>query len=612
MSRSCRRHSVPHLKRRQVALTAALAAMLAVSGSAHAATGDLHVHSGALPDGTPAIVGPWVGLSYNASGGTGTYGINAGAVSEGWETTSTLGPPPNLSFAAATIDRTYDAPVSGNHSQPQITTTWESRGWPFTGSSPFGGYPGDSGNGLVSVLNPAGLSTRIACVSGDGIVGSCTDGVSYLIRRLDLTLRDSESPTVSGTMTGELLDGSWKTASAGDVRVTAADAGSGVYRAWIREGSITHYASADPSNARCRDAVSGNGTPYDFVPSALTLVPCRTASTEYTPSFDLTALGDGVHSGVSLGIEDAGGNERALLTNQTLRINAPGGTLPDPGTSGPGGCVWAADGTTCTGGGAGGGGGGGGASASGGVTPVGAAAKPAVAADAPPAAPAATPAAAPRPCNGDRCSATARITIKAGTKGSQTIAVRYGGRAHIVGRLLAPNGDPIAGATIDVVAARDNGAARSAIRATARTDAAGEFSYDTPAGMSGAVAFSYRMHLDSTDEAARYEVRVRVMAGVRLAVSPTRTRNKHSVTFTGRVLGSPRGHRKLVELQAFSDGRWVTFATTRSRNGRYRYSYRFERTFSRQTYRFRAVVRSETGWPYLTGSSNRVYVTVSP
>jgi hypothetical protein len=592
-------------------LAVAAVVALAIVGDAHAA-GDLHVHSGSLPDGRSAVVGPWTGLNSNAPGGTGTYGLSASSMGHGDAAAATLAPPSNLAFVSAGAYRTFSTPSSANHSQPQITGTWENVGWPYTGASGYGGYNGDSGSGWVSVTNPSWLAFRIACVDFDGVAGSCTNGANYLIQRLDLTMNDPEGPTLSGTMSGDLLDGTWKTAATGEVRFTASDLGSGVYRAWLREGSTTHYALVDPSSARCRDAYPANANAYDFVPSALSLVPCRTASTEYAPAFDLSELGDGVHTDVSLGIEDAGGNERTVLTSRTLRINARGGVLPDEGTIGPNGCVWQADGTTCVApaspppsGGSGG---------AGGVTPVRAPAGGAIPTAEPPA-PAAPQASAPasRPCNGERCSATARITLKSGTRGSQSIAVRYGGRAHIIGRLEAPDGGPIAGARVDVAAVSDRDGARAAVRGSVKTDAAGQFVYDAPPGLSGAVALSYRMHLDSADEAARYEVRVRMTAGVRLAVDPTRTRNKHSVTFTGRILGSPAGHRKMVELQARSGGRWVTFATARSDGrGRYRYRYRFERTFTRQTYGFRAVVRNETGWPYLTGSSNRVYVTVAP
>lgn len=606
--------AAPWRRRRSRLARAALALLaLAASGSASpavatAAPGDLHVFSGAAPDGTAVAIGPWANLTIGTPGDVGAYGVNYGVASQGTSLTATLAAPANLSFAAATIRRSYAAPVSANHSQPQIETSWESRGHPYTGQSAYGGYAGDIGSGVVSVSHPSSLFMRVSCVFFDGVFGSCGN-TGYVIERLDLTLHDDDAPTVSGSMTGELLDSAWKTAATGQVEVTAADVGAGVYRAFIREGAVTVYASIDPAGVRCRDAYAGNGNPYDFAASALSLVPCATASRSYAPAFDLAALGDGTHSGVSLGIEDAGGNERTILSNRTLRINAPGGLLPDPGSAGPGGCVYQADGQTCTAGSPSGGGTGG----SGAVTPV------AVAPVAPGAAPAqerppasAGPAvpAPPRPCNGDRCTTTARITVKAGARGSQTLAVPYGGRARIVGQLLTPDGAPIAGATLEVAAAPGDGEARAAIRGTVRSDGEGRFSYQAPTGLSGTVAISYRARLDEPDEAARYEVRVRIVAGVRLGVDRQRTRNGEAVTFSGRILGSPRRWRKVVELQAYSGGRWVTFATTRSRGGRYRYTYRFQRTFSTQTYGFRAVVRNETGWPYLTGASNRVYVEV--
>jgi len=59
-------------------------------------------------------------------------------------------------------------------------------------------------------------------------------------------------------------------------------------------------------------------------------------------------------------------------------------------------------------------------------------------------------------------------------------------------------------------------------------------------------------------------------------------------------------------------GRWRTFATPRSkRNGRFKTSYKFERTFGPRTFRFRARVRREAGYPYELGSSHRVKVRVS-
>jgi hypothetical protein len=589
-----------------VALAIAALAWAVAPEAAHAATGDLHVFSGTGPDGTALPAGPWTGLTDGAPGEGGTYGVSFTHAGQGTSITATLAAPANLSFAAAAIRRSYYAPTSSNHSQPQIETSWESRGHPYTGQSGYGGYAGDSGSGSVSVSHPASLFMRVGCVNFDGVAGTCSN-TGHFVERLDLTLHDDDPPTVTGSMTGELLDGAWKTAASGQVSVTAGDVGAGVYRAFLRDGPTTYHATIDAANARCQDAYTANANAYDFAASALSLVPCATASRQYAPTFDLTALGDGTHPGVALGIEDAGGNERTILSNRTLRINAPGGTLPDPGTTGPGGCVYAADGQSCVGGGGGGGGTGGAGTVRAVEAPVVDAPSPPADRQPPPAAPAGPPA---RPCNGDRCSSTARIALEAAANGAQTVTVRYGARARIVGRVLMPDGDPIAGAMVDVVAASDAREARAAVRGTLRTDADGGFSYEAPAGLSGRVALSYRAHVDDAQEAARYEVRVRVIAGVRLRVNRHRTRNRERVRFRGRILGSPPGWRKVVELQAYSAGRWVTFATTRSRGGRFSYAYRFQRTFTTQTYGFRAVVRNETGWPYLTGSSNRVYVEV--
>jgi hypothetical protein len=58
-------------------------------------------------------------------------------------------------------------------------------------------------------------------------------------------------------------------------------------------------------------------------------------------------------------------------------------------------------------------------------------------------------------------------------------------------------------------------------------------------------------------------------------------------------------------------GRWRTFATTRAaRNGLWRYDYRFDGTRGLQTYRFRAKVPPEAGYPFVSGRSGVVRVRV--
>ncbi len=55
---------------------------------------------------------------------------------------------------------------------------------------------------------------------------------------------------------------------------------------------------------------------------------------------------------------------------------------------------------------------------------------------------------------------------------------------------------------------------------------------------------------------------------------------------------------KLVEMQAYFRGRWRTFSTVRaSPNGRWHFPYRFGGTVGRVTYRFRARLPAEGGYP---------------
>ena len=54
----------------------------------------------------------------------------------------------------------------------------------------------------------------------------------------------------------------------------------------------------------------------------------------------------------------------------------------------------------------------------------------------------------------------------------------------------------------------------------------------------------------------------------------------------------------------------MTFRSTRLRNGRFSEKYRFTRTRGRVTYAFRARVRQEAGFPFLTGVSPQAKVTV--
>ena len=80
--------------------------------------------------------------------------------------------------------------------------------------------------------------------------------------------------------------------------------------------------------------------------------------------------------------------------------------------------------------------------------------------------------------------------------------------------------------------------------------------------------------------------------------------------FRGSVAGAPQGSRKVVELQVRKGKSWMTFRSTRLRSGRFSESYKFTRTVGTAKYVFRARVRAEAGFPFNTGESKQVRVTV--
>ena len=89
--------------------------------------------------------------------------------------------------------------------------------------------------------------------------------------------------------------------------------------------------------------------------------------------------------------------------------------------------------------------------------------------------------------------------------------------------------------------------------------------------------------------------------------------NGEYVTFRGRVKGRPLpSNGKLVELQVYTRRRWRTFAQPRAsaQTGRWAFQYRFEAIRGRVSFRFRARVRRELGYPFRTGTSRSIRVVV--
>ena len=211
--------------------------------------------------------------------------------------------------------------------------------------------------------------------------------------------------------------------------------------------------------------------------------------------------------------------------------------------------------------------------------------------------------------NGANGGAGARLSAVFSSK-QRSLNVAYGKRVLITGRLLGPSGRPVIGARLEVLDRVRLLGAAMVPAGSVTTDRDGTFRYVAPVGASRTIRFAYRAHLEDTEFAEQQDVELGVVAGVALKVNRPRLRNGQTVTFRGRVHGAPRGSRKVVELQVRKGRGWMTFRSTRLRAGRFTERYRFTRSFGVKRYEFRARVRAEDGFPFLSGSSPSRRVTV--
>lgn len=187
--------------------------------------------------------------------------------------------------------------------------------------------------------------------------------------------------------------------------------------------------------------------------------------------------------------------------------------------------------------------------------------------------------------------------------------ISYGRRVRLTGQLVAPGGNPLVGVPVQVSSRLDaRGAAWRSV-AELRTDRSGHFRYRVARGPSREIQFRYSG--TATIKPVTRTVRVAVRASTSISVSRHNVVNGDTIRFRGKVRGGHLPSSKRIELQFFARGKWRTFASTRAnRRGRWGYTYRFDGSRGTVRWRFRALITPETGYPYATGHSRRVAVTV--
>lgn len=220
-----------------------------------------------------------------------------------------------------------------------------------------------------------------------------------------------------------------------------------------------------------------------------------------------------------------------------------------------------------------------------------------------PAAPVPAPAAATSPPVAAAAGPSARLTasLQLGRSSGRSLVCAAPCRAVVSGRLATRGGRPLAGAPITVTARPFGpGVAAAAERlAAVRTRADGRFRIRLGQGPSRVLEIAF----DGGSGVGPASVRVRLAVRAQVQfTAPVEAHRGRPVTFSGRVVGAPRG--KLVELQARAGNRWQTFALARTdAQGRFRLVYRFKRPGPTARHRLRVRAPAEAGFPYLTSAS---------
>jgi hypothetical protein len=181
---------------------------------------------------------------------------------------------------------------------------------------------------------------------------------------------------------------------------------------------------------------------------------------------------------------------------------------------------------------------------------------------------------------------------------------------RLAGRLVDSKGDPIAAASLDVLA-HTAGAYAPTLIGRIRTNATGSFSTVVPPGPSRLIVLAYRAFSGDSGYAARAQVRESVSAGVQLSVSPRRASSTGTITLSGRVVGPIPSQGVIVGLLVHYRGHWEPFRTPRTDgNGRFSVIYQFQGSVGR--FAFRAeVFGGQSGLPYTTGTSTPVDVSAN-
>ena len=171
----------------------------------------------------------------------------------------------------------------------------------------------------------------------------------------------------------------------------------------------------------------------------------------------------------------------------------------------------------------------------------------------------------------------------------------------IRGSLTDGAGNPVAGAAVCVYQTTELPDAGRELATTVTTQANGRFATRLDAGPSRTVDLVYRYNTKKVSD--RVELDSTVVPTLKF--HDKHLTNGQAATFFGQLPG-PNAEGRAVALQARVGRKWRTFKQVQTgHDGRFRGKYRFTQTVGRVRYVFRALVKSQSGYPYEPGASRK-------
>ncbi len=407
---------------------------------------------------------------------------------------------------------------------------------------------------VISLPADAGGGFYIGAGCGGAPGYSCDSGESdgawsdVEVHWANFLLANEATPTGSG-IGGTLLSPSAE--GTAELTLTATDPGGpGVYLVTVQIDGKNAYAGTPNNNGgKCVPVGTSDGAlMFDYNQ------PCPASESVGLP-INTTNLADGQHT-LKIVVQDAAGNS-AVVYDGTITTKQPSnnslGAQPGPGTGAAG---------------------------------------------------AVAPASVP---NGTVASRTAQLHLGVRSRITRSYARRA---VRVTGRLLTAQGQPIGGATLEVLQ-QISGSPAPTVIAHATTSSEGTFVASVPAGPSRTIEVAYRAFSADAGYAAVAKVQESVGAGVQLNITPRHTGSQGTITLSGRVFGPVPAQGVVVELLVHYRGRWEPFRAPRTGSrGRFHVVYQFQGGVGR--FPFRALVfGGQSGFPFVHGESRLVDVTTN-